>query len=230
MSATGKWSEARLGYRFDDPGLLQTALTHKSASRSNYERLEYLGDAVLELVISRALFECRPDDDEGTLSRLRAGLVKRSTLAEIATELDIGEHLQLGSGELKSGGHQRESIRADAIEAVFGAVFLDGGYDAARAVIVRLYEPRLEDLPDDEALKDPKTQLQELLQGRGHPPPEYRVEHVGGAAHDQSFRVSCRFGPDGAETSGKGKSRRAAEQVAAEHALGLLTDDTGILS
>jgi ribonuclease-3 len=158
------------------------------------------------------------------LSRIRASLVKRSTLAEIAAEIQLGDVVRLGSGELKSGGHNRQSILADTLEAVLGAIFLDGGYEAAKKAILNIYGSRLENFPDEESLKDFKTRLQETLQGRGLPPPEYVVSDVSGAAHAREFQVACRVQSMSLETTGQGTSRRLAEQHAAGRALELLTN------
>jgi ribonuclease III len=155
---------ARLGYDFRNPDLLDNALTHRSRGNRNNERLEFLGDAVLGLCISETLYERFPEVEEGDLSRLRASLVNRDTLADVAAGLDFGDLLRLGSGELKSGGFRRRSIQADALEAIFGAVYLDGGFDAARGAINRLFEGLFDGLPPPQHLKDPKTRLQELLQ------------------------------------------------------------------
>jgi ribonuclease-3 len=160
------WLEKTLHYRFRDAELFVQAITHRSASGSNNERLEFLGDAVLDFVISDALFQLRPEADEGDLSKLRASLVKDTSLAELAVELGLGEHLILGSGERKTGGHRRESILADALEAILGAVYLDSGFDAAKDLVDRIFEQRLNAMPDDEDLRDPKTRLQEWLQAR----------------------------------------------------------------
>ena len=214
---------ARLGYRFADPTLLISALTHRSAGGINNERLEFLGDAVLGLVIAEALFKRYPDASEGELSRLRASLVRKQTLAELARDLCLGDCLRLGSGELKSGGYRRDSILADALEAIFGAVYLDGGFAACAALIMSLYAERLERLPARPlAVKDPKTRLQELLQGRRMELPEYRVVSVHGDAHAQVFEVECRSLQLGEATLGYGSSRRRAEQQAAQQMLALL--------
>lgn len=213
----------RLRHRFDDPALLAAALTHRSADRRRHnERLEFLGDGVLSMVIAAELYRRRPEAREGELSRLRALLVRRETLAEIAAELDLGAHLQLGGGELKSGGHRRASILSDALEAVLGAVFLDGGYEAARAEVLAMYGERLDRLPAAEGLKDPKTRLQELLQGRQLPLPEYRIAAVEGAAHAQRFVIECRVEGLARPVTGEGASRRKAEQDAAAKALARL--------
>lgn len=202
-------------YEFSDERLLRKALTHRSAAGDNNERFEFLGDAVLQVVISELVFELRPDASEGRLSRLRSSLVKDSTLAEIAVELGVGEHLILGSGEKKSGGHRRSSILADTVEAIFAAVYLDAGFDAARTLIRSTYRKRIEDLPEGAELRDPKTRLQEYLQSRQLPLPEYQTENVTGKAHKQSFEVSCAIKALDKMTSGKGLTRRDAEQDAA---------------
>jgi ribonuclease-3 len=213
------WAAAHLGYRFRDEALLLRALTHRSAGAANNERLEFVGDAVLGLVTAELLFHGRPAAAEGQLTRLRARLVRKETLAGVARGLGLGAHVLLGSGELRTGGHQRDSILANALEAVIGAIFLDAGLDPARTVIHRLLGQRLDGLPDDEDLRDPKTRLQEYLQARSLPLPDYVVGRVTGAAHDQWFEVTCRLPADGRVFPGAGSSRRAAEQAAAEAAL-----------
>jgi ribonuclease-3 len=208
--------EKSLGYRFDDPNLLKQALTHCSAGSRNNERLEFLGDALLGCVIAAELFDRHPKAREGELSRLRASLVRRESLAELAQELEIGRYLRLGTGERKSGGHNRNSILADALEAVFGAIYLDGGFAACRRGILRLFSDRLAAAADPEALKDAKTRLQEYLQSRQMALPEYTVIEVSGEAHAQSFRVQCLLGDSRlAPTLGSARSRRQAEQRAA---------------
>jgi ribonuclease III len=210
------WATERLGYRFLDPALLEQALTHRSAGAPNNERLEFLGDAVLGMVIAEALYQRHPGISEGGLSRLRASLVRRDTLSAVARGLGVGELLRLGSGELRTGGHQRGSILANALESLFGAVFLDGGFAPAREVIRRIYAERLDAVsPADAERKDPKTCLQERLQARGLPPPDYRVVDVSGPPHQQSFRVLCTVASLGLECAGSGDSRRRAEQQAA---------------
>lgn len=218
MNPIDTWLRDTLDYDFDDPALLQQALTHRSAAAKNNERLEFLGDAVLDFSISDLLYARYPAATEGELSRLRAALVRAETLAELAEELGVGGHLVLGSGEKKSGGHRRESILADALEAIFGAVFLDGGFAAARRIIESLFAARLEALPSADELKDPKTRLQEYLQARGLDLPTYTTVSVTGKAHAQRFSVSCAVG-DGRKTSGEGGSRREAEQRAATEML-----------
>ncbi len=213
-----------LGYRFGDPALLEQALTHRSASGVNNERLEFLGDALLNCVIGEAVYRRQPCAKEGDLSRLRALLVKEETLAALAAGLALGEVLTLGSGELKSGGFRRASILADALEAVFGAIYLDSGFEAVRRVILALYAERLERLPQPGELKDPKTRLQELLQARQQPLPQYDILEVSGEAHQQRFTVACLAG--GQRTVATGTSRRKAEQEAARLALDSLKNST----
>lgn len=213
MDKAESWLEKTLQYRFRDVKLFQQALTHRSKSKQNNERLEFLGDAVLDFVISNIVYACRPDADEGDLSKLRASLVKDESLGQLALEMELGEHLLLGSGELKTGGHRRESILADALEAIFGAVFLDRGFAAAEDVISRVYAVRIENLPDIDDLRDPKTRLQEWLQARKMSLPDYQLVTISGEDHEQEFTVSCTVGKD--VTTGNAASRRKAEQVAA---------------
>lgn len=208
--------EQGLDYHFHDDSLLAEALTHRSAQSKNNERLEFLGDSALNFVIADELFQRCPQESEGTLSRLRASLVNRSSLAELARELQLGEFLRLGSGEIKSGGHRRESILADTLEAVIGAAYLDGGFKACRALIRGLYQQRLEQLPTIADLKDAKTRLQEYLQGQRQPLPTYQVLEVSGKAHDQHFRVACVVEDMGVRSEGQAGNRRQAEQQAAE--------------
>jgi len=219
-----RWLEKNLHYKFNDDDLFRQALTHRSASGLNNERLEFLGDAVLDFVISNVLYQSHPDADEGDMSRLRASLVRDASLASIAQQLGIGEHLKLGGGERKSGGHQRESILADALEAVFGAVYLDAGFEAVTELIETLFAERLANLPHVDELRDPKTRLQEWLQARQRPLPQYELVDVSGKAHRQRFRVSCSVGDENVSASGDGSSRRNAEQQAAERVLLLLTE------
>jgi len=213
----------RLGLSFADPEWLRLSLRHRSVGARNNERLEFLGDAVLNMVAAEALFERRPEAPEGDLSRLRAALVREKTLAQLARESGIGEFLELGSGELRSGGSRRASILADAVEALIAAVYLDGGFGPARAFVLRLLEERLDNLPAAETLKDAKTRLQEWLQARGRPLPEYDVLSVSGAAHDQHFVAACRLCDETRQTRGEGRGRRRAEQAAAAHMLQELT-------
>lgn len=209
----------RLHYTFADPALLARALTHRSRSAENYERLEFLGDSLLGLVIATELYHRFPDLSEGELTRLRASLVKKETLAAIARGLELGECLALGGGEMKSGGFDRDSILADALEAVFGAVYEDGGLAAAQELVRRLYGPHLERLNARAVPKDPKTRLQEHLQKQSLPVPIYNVLHVSGEPHSQVFVVECRIPDLSLSTQGEGASRRAAEQQAASRAL-----------
>lgn len=208
-----------LGYQFRDPGLLETALTHRSVGSHNNERLEFLGDAVLSFVISAELFRRFSTVNEGTLSRLRASLVKGDTLALIALDLKVGDHLNLGSGELKSGGFRRESILADALEAIFGAVYLDSDIEQARQLILALYEDRIDAAQPAANLKDPKTRLQEFLQARRLPLPNYSVTAMEGEAHEQTFTISCSVDGLAEPAIATAASRRKAEQAAAELAL-----------
>lgn len=225
MEKAESWLNKTLHYRFNDAGLFVQALTHRSATGLNNERLEFLGDAVLDFVISDAVFKLRPDADEGDLSKLRASLVKDTSLAELAVDLGLGEHLILGSGERKTGGHRRESILADGLEAIFGAVYLDSGFDAAAAVIDRVFEQRLSTLPDAEDLRDPKTRLQEWLQARKLSLPAYDLVSVTGKDHRQKFVVSCTVNELSQTTEGESTSRRKAEQHAARHMLEVLSGE-----
>lgn len=209
----------RIQYRFGKPALLEQALTHRSAGTPNNERLEFLGDSLLSFVIADALFETSAGASEGDLTRLRASLVRAGTLADIAHELDLGDCLRLGPGELSSGGFRRRSILADALEAVLGGVYLDGGYEAARRVILLLYAGRLEDLPDAESLKDPKTRLQEVLQARGMGLPEYVLVATSGKEHRREFTMACRVPSLSVQEEATASSRRKAEQAAAAAAL-----------
>lgn len=219
MEKAERWLYKTLHYEFDDVGLFKQALTHRSAMGGNNERLEFLGDAILDFVISEAVFKARPSATEGDLSKLRASLVKDQTLAKLASELGIGEYLILGSGERKTGGHRRDSILADALEALFGAVFLDGGFAAARRMIKRAFDKRLDELPEAVDLRDPKTRLQEWLQSRAMELPVYDVVNVTGKAHAQRFEVSCTIAETGTVTLGEASSRRKAEQKAAARML-----------
>lgn len=208
-----------LGYRFVDERALHTALTHRSVGRDNNERLEFLGDAILSFVISDELYRIFPQADEGRLSRLRATLVRGDTLSEIARDLALGDYLHLGTGEMKSGGFRRDSILADAFEAIIGAIFLEAGVDAARAFILRHLGPRMAEIDSGAPLKDPKTRLQEFLQSRRRPLPTYEVISVEGEDHAQHFRVECTVEGITEPLQGIGSSRRKAEQMAAEEAL-----------
>jgi ribonuclease-3 len=210
--------QAGLGHRFRDPGLLAQALTHRSHSAPHNERLEFLGDGVLNCIVAAELYTRFAGLREGELSRLRASLVREQRLHELAAALALGEYLQLGEGELKSGGFRRPSILADALEALIGAVYLDGGFDAAREVVVRLYRPLLDTLDARGVDKDPKTLLQEWLQSRKYALPQYNVIATRGAAHDQRFEVECVVRELDLRTVGSGSSRRVAEQEAARAA------------
>ena len=225
MQPTEKWAAGRLGHRFSDPALLEAALTHRSLGRDNYERLEFLGDSVLNFVAAELLFHAYPDAAEGELSRYRAALVSGETLAELANGLGLGEQLRLGAGELKSGGFRRGSILADSLEALLGAVFLDGGLEAAHATVERLLSPRLGSLPLAAELKDPKTRLQERLQAEGLALPAYALEQVSGEPHAQWFVASCEVADLRLRATGEGASRRRAEQSAAERVLEQMDTD-----
>jgi ribonuclease-3 len=206
-------------------GLLERALTHRSAAGENNERLEFLGDALLGFVIADELLHRFPGADEGRLSRLRAALVKKESLAELARGLDLGDFLSLGAGELRTGGHARDSILADALEAVFAAVYLDQGFDGASRVILSLFSEALAVVGREETTKDPKTRLQELLQARRRPLPEYEVLDISGSQHAQRFRVRCALTDGEERTEGEGTSRRRAEQQAASGMLALIRNE-----
>ena len=209
----------RLTYKFVETNLLTQALTHRSYSAQNNERLEYLGDGALNFIIANQLYQRFPTLDEGDLSRLRAQLVKEATISEIALSLDLGAALKLGEGELKSAGWRRPSILADALEAIIGAVYLDGGFAAAEALVLCLYAEKLNTIDPKVIDKDPKSLLQELLQGKKVAVPEYAVVHTGGEAHAQVFIVECFIQKMDIRTVGEGTSRRIAEQQAAQMAL-----------
>jgi ribonuclease-3 len=210
-------------HRFADAALLRQALTHRSAGNPHNERLEFLGDALLNLVVAEQLYARWPNADEGAMTRARAELVRESTLARIARELGVGERLTLGPGEMKSGGHRRDSILADALEAVIAACYLDAGFDACRALVLAWYQPLLEALPPPNRVgKDPKTRLQEWLQARGWPLPAYALLAERGDEHDRIFQVRCTLAQPALSAEGEGTSRRAAEQSAAEAILAQL--------
>lgn len=211
--------QRKLGYTFTQNGLLQQALTHRSASSKHNERLEFLGDSILSYVIANALYERFPCIDEGDMSRMRATLVRGNTLADIAREFELGECLRLGPGELKSGGYRRESILADTVEALIGGVFLDSNIQTVEKLILSWYQSRLELISPGDKQKDPKTRLQEYLQGRHLPLPSYLVAQVRGEAHDQEFTIYCQVSGMAESVAGMGSSRRKAEQAAAEQAL-----------
>lgn len=203
-------------YRFNDESLLETALIHRSFSKNhNNERLEFLGDSVLGVVISTHLYQRLENASEGELSRVRASLVKEEALAIVARDINLGEYIRLGSGELKSGGFRRASILSDAMEALFGAIYLDGGFEQCEKVILFLYQEYLVTLPSPGDLKDPKTTLQELLQSRKIELPVYEVVKTEGKSHNQTFIVDCRVESLNITTQGKGTSRKKAEQMAA---------------
>ncbi len=217
----------RLGHLFKNEQLLALALTHRSAVGQNNERLEFLGDGALNFIIAAELFRRRPELSEGDLSRLRATLVRGQTLAEIALELALADQLTMGEGELRSGGFQRGSIQADAVEALLGAVYLDDGFAACQRVVLGLYQSRLENLPAIDELKDPKTRLQERLQGRGRPLPQYELKGVAGKPHEQSFTVLCSLLDEQISSTGESSSRRRAEQIAAAAMLQALNNNSG---
>lgn len=204
-----------LGYRFTDNGLIEQALTHRSVGGVNNERLEFLGDAILGFVIADELYNRFASATEGELSRLRASLVKRETLAGIARQLDLGDYLNLGPGELRSGGHARASILSDAVEAILAAIYLDSDYESSRQVILEMFQERLSGLNPAAQQKDPKTRLQELLQARKIALPDYEIVEISGTPHDQLFQVRCLIGELRLEQMGSGSSRRRAEQAAA---------------
>ena len=225
MDKAESWLNKALHYRFRDTDLFAQALTHRSATGRNNERLEFLGDAVLDFVISDLVFKIRPEASEGDLSKLRSSLVKDTSLASLAVDLGLGEYLILGSGERKTGGHRRDSILADALEAIFGAVYLDSGIDAAKEVIEHVFAERLEDLPDAEALRDSKTRLQEWLQARKLALPEYELVSVSGQAHQQRFAVTCTVTELSQTTNGESTTRRKAEQQSAKNMLKILSGE-----
>lgn len=208
-----------IGYEFKDTGLLKRALTHRSASSKHYERLEFLGDSILSMVIAEALYQRFPKQDEGDLSRMRATLVCGPMLAHLAMEFQLGTHLQLGPGELKSGGFRRESILSDAVEGIIGAVYLDSDLDTCKKMVLNWFEPHLGTIIPGASQKDPKTRLQEYMQARQHPLPAYEVVARQGQAHNQKFTVSCQVESLEQAILGTGTSRRKAEQAAASAAL-----------
>ncbi|MCP4391751.1 MAG: ribonuclease III [Gammaproteobacteria bacterium] len=211
---------ALTGYHFKQQDLLQQALTHRSYSRSNNnERLEFLGDSILNLSISSSIYHRFADADEGDLSRIRASLVKESTLAEVAREIDLGDYINLGGGELKSGGYRRASILSDALEAVIGAIYLDSDYQQAEKAVLHLFQGQLDGITAGDSLKDPKTRLQEYLQARQQGLPVYEVENTTGKSHSQLFTVSCNIDDAELQTQGTGTSRKKAEQQAAQNLL-----------
>ncbi len=209
----------QLGYEFQDAALVEQALTHRSVGARNNERLEFLGDSILGFLIGEALFEKFPQAREGDLSRMRAQLVKGKTLAEIAREFELGDHLILGPGEMKSGGHRRESILADVVEALIGAIYLEAGMDVCRQQVLRWYASRLDAVSPQANIKDAKTQLQEWLQARKQPLPSYELVATEGAEHNQQFRVECHLSKQQKRFQGLASSRKAAEQQGAQQAL-----------
>jgi ribonuclease-3 len=214
----------RLGYVFKDESLLDRALTHRSAGSAHNERFEFLGDSIINFIMAEVLFRAQPEAREGHLTRLRALLVRRDTLAAVARELDLGTALNLGGGELKSGGRNRDSILADALEALVGAIYLDSGMESCRELVLRLFADKIAQAQKRRAVKDPKTRLQELLQANGLPLPTYEVVEVKGAPHNQEFQVFCRVVSLENPACGTGSSRRKAEQAAARLALEQLDD------
>jgi ribonuclease-3 len=213
------WVATRLEHQPVNAALFLAALTHRSVGSANNERLEFLGDAVLNLLVADYLYRQFPEADEGALSRLRASVVSGDSLAKVAADMHIGDILFLGAGELKTGGFRRESILADALEALCGALYLDAGVEVARRVMLKLLMPTLAVLELPAELRDAKTRLQEWLQGRGLPLPRYTVESINGEPHEQHFLVSCEVASLTANASGEGSSRRRAEQVAAQKLL-----------
>ncbi len=207
--------QRRIKHRFADTALLTRALTHRSAGAPHNERLEFLGDGVVNLFVAEALFQRWPNADEGALTRARAELVRESSLAVIARQLELGQHLLMGPGEMKSGGHRRDSILADALEAIVAAIYLDAGHETCRAVVLPWFESLLEALPVGKPEKDAKTRLQEWLQARQKPLPNYQPVAETGEEHDKRFVVSCTLAEPALSAEGEGGSRRAAEQAAA---------------
>lgn len=214
----------KLGYTFNNVALITEAITHRSKHTINNERLEFLGDSILGYVISSELFRCFPDSTEGELTRGRAMLVKGETLAELALDMELGEFLQLGPGELKSGGYRRKSILSDAMEAIIGAIYIDGGLEPARQYILSLYDTKLKSISLEKVRKDPKTQLQEYMQSLKCPLPDYEVVATSGSDHEQEFEVSCTISGLPKPIKGAGSSRRKAEQDAAKKVLKILAD------
>jgi ribonuclease-3 len=219
MSVSVQQLEKAFSYSFTDRGLAQLALTHSSAGASSNERLEFLGDAILGFVIAAELYARYPQAPEGELSRMRASLVNQQSLADIATSVQLGELLILGPGELKSGGRARASILSDAVEAVLGAIYLDGGLEAARQTILQIYGTMLQSTGQVERRKDSKTRLQEFLQSKSLPLPVYEVLSIEGEDHSQTFVVACQIDLLKQATTGSGSNRKLAEQLAAEKAL-----------
>ena len=218
--------EKILKYQFNDKGLLELALTHRSFQGKNNERLEFLGDSILNFIIAELLFKEFNLLPEGDLSRLRSQLVKSATLSEIGIDLNLGDYLILGEGELKSSGWRRPSILADSVEAIIGAVFIDGGISSANKLITGWYQERLEAINPNDIQKDSKSVLQELLQAKKIPLPEYNIVSIDGEAHNQHFKVSCSIPKLGLSIEGEGTSRKVAEQSAAEESIKKLKKNT----
>ena len=211
---------ALTGYQFRQTNLLEQALTHRSYSRQhNNERLEFLGDSILNLIISNHIYERFSAADEGDLSRIRASLVKEETLAQVALQINLGDYIHLGGGELKSGGFRRASILSDALEALIGAIYLDSDYAQTEAAVLHLYQGQLQNVDAGANLRDPKTRLQEYLQSNKNSLPSYQVEQITGKSHDQVFTVSCKLSDLDMQSNGKGSSRKKAEQQAAQKIL-----------
>ncbi|EIF44557.1 ribonuclease III [gamma proteobacterium BDW918] len=209
----------KIGYHFKDSELLTMAMTHRSFSAVNNERVEFLGDSLLNMIIAEALYLRFPDVDEGDLSRIRSLLVSGKTLATVAVEFELGRFLRLGAGEKNSGGQRRASTLADAVEALIGAIYLESGFEVCRERVLAWFAPRLASLNPEVSHKDPKTRLQEFLQGRKQPLPDYQLVETAGADHQQTFIVSCSISLLKSSVSASGSSRRKAEQAAAEKVL-----------
>ena len=220
MNSSLQRLEKKIGYQFRDENFLKLALTHRSANGTHNERLEFLGDSILSFVVADELYHRFPKVDEGDMSRMRATLVRGHTLAELGREFQLGDYLFLGPGELKSGGFRRDSILADAVEAIIGGIYLDSDTEVIRGIILAWYKTRLDSIEPGVSQKDPKTRLQEYLQGRRKPLPTYTVTKIKGEAHNQEFTIECIVAGLDEPFIGKGSSRRKAEQSAADIALG----------
>ena len=220
MNSSLQRLEKKIGYQFNDENFLKLALTHRSANGIHNERLEFLGDSILSFVVADELYHRFPKVDEGDMSRMRATLVRGHTLAELGREFQLGDYLFLGPGELKSGGFRRDSILADAVEAIIGGIYLDSDTEVIRRIILAWYKTRLDSIEPGISQKDPKTRLQEYLQGRRKPLPTYTVTKIKGEAHNQEFTIECIVAGLDKPVIGKGSSRRKAEQSAADIALG----------
>jgi ribonuclease-3 len=219
------WSKKYLGYSFNDLSLLKTALTHRSVAKQNNERLEFIGDSILGMIISMDIYNVKPDEAEGGLTRLRAYMVNGNKLASIAQRLMLGDQIILGQGELKSGSYRRQSILSNCFEAVIGAVYIDGGFIVVTNMIKKIYEKEFDNLPESDTLKDAKTKLQELLQKKGAPVPKYSLVSNHGEAHQRSFEVVCRDTISGKEVTATDTSIKKAEQKAAEVMFNELTNE-----